>query len=149
MATTEAWRLRKPPNELPAVERPGASVSSLRLSEQGYVGSGPREERDLSAPTLGLGLAILSRAAFDARALGAPGNGDRSGSTDCFTASAILWTPEPSEFAGLFASTRAKARRFRVCDTQNVIRREARALRVRNRFATLTAGPRDATLRWL
>ena len=28
-ATTEAWRSRKPPNEPPAVEHPGASVSSL------------------------------------------------------------------------------------------------------------------------
>ena len=46
----------------------GANVSSLRLSEQGYFGSGPREERDLSAPMLVLGQTSLSRATFDARA---------------------------------------------------------------------------------
>ena len=50
--------------------------------------------------------------------MGAPGIGDRSGSTDCFTASAIPWTPEPCEFGALFDCTRARARRFRVCDTR-------------------------------
>ena len=67
-ATTGAKRSRKPPNERPEVEHPGASVSSLRLSEQGYVGSCPREGRDLSAPTSERVWAILSRATFDARA---------------------------------------------------------------------------------
>ena len=37
-------------------------------SAVGYGGSGPRDERDLSAPALELGLVVLSRAAFDARA---------------------------------------------------------------------------------
>ncbi|MEQ1871365.1 MAG: hypothetical protein ABL961_15230, partial [Vicinamibacterales bacterium] len=49
-------------------EHPGASVSWLRLSEQGYVRSGPREGRDLSAPTLDLRWATWSRVAFEARA---------------------------------------------------------------------------------
>ena len=67
-ATTGAKRWRKPPNERPEVEHPGASVSWLRLSEQGYVGSCRREGRDQSAPTSERVWAILSRATFDARA---------------------------------------------------------------------------------
>jgi hypothetical protein len=59
---------RKPPNEPSEVEHPGASVSSWRLLERGYAGSCPGQGRDPSAPTLELARAILSRAAFDARA---------------------------------------------------------------------------------
>ena len=68
MATTEAWRSRKLPNEPPAAEHPGASVSSLRLSEQGHVGSDPREERDVSPATSQRVSGISSRAVFDAKA---------------------------------------------------------------------------------
>jgi hypothetical protein len=38
---------------------------------------------------------------FRREGMGAPGIGDKSGSTDCFTASAMVWTPKPSEFAGV------------------------------------------------
>jgi hypothetical protein len=60
---------------------------------------------------------------FRREGMGAPGIGDRSGSTDCFTASAILSAPKSSEFAGLFASTRDKARRFGYAIPGNVINR--------------------------
>jgi hypothetical protein len=49
-------------------EHPGASVSSLHLSERGYVGFGPREERDVGAAASQRASAISYRAVFDARA---------------------------------------------------------------------------------
>jgi len=122
--TTGVRRSRKPPSERPEVEHPGASVSSLRLSEQGYVGSGSREERDLSAPTLELGQTILSRATFDARAWALLGLATGPAQ---LTASRPVPCSKGSRCTNLrdFLGQRGgAANRFRVCDTQNVIWRE-------------------------